>query len=48
MRRPETLAALRTRMGLDQPFLVQYGQWIGSLIRGTGGHSITYDMPVAT
>ncbi len=43
---PETLSALRTRLGLDQPFLVQYGQWIGSLMRGTGGHSITYDMPV--
>jgi hypothetical protein len=23
---PETLAALRSRLGLDQPFLVQYGQ----------------------
>ncbi len=44
---PETLAALRARLGLDQPFLVQYGRWIGSLIEGTGGHSITYDMPVA-
>ena len=43
---PETLAALRVRLGLDQPFLVQYGHWIGSLLQGTGGHSITYDMPV--
>ena len=45
---PETLAALRTRLGLDQPFLVQYGQWLSSLLRGTGGHSITYDVPVAS
>lgn len=45
---PETLAALRTRLGLDQPFLVQYGQWLGSLLRGTGGHSITYDVPVSS
>jgi len=44
---PETLAALRARLGLDQPFLVQYGRWLGGLIRGTGGHSITYDVPVA-
>ena len=44
---PETLAALRSRLGLDQPFLVQYGSWIGSLLRGTGGQSITYDIPVA-
>lgn len=44
---PETLAALRSHLGLDQPFGVQYGSWIGSLLRGTGGHSITYDIPVA-
>jgi peptide/nickel transport system permease protein len=44
---PETLAALRSRLGLDQPFVVQYGSWIGSLLRGTGGYSITYDIPVA-
>ena len=43
---PETLAALRARMGLDQPFAVQYGRWIASLLSGTGGHSITYDVPV--
>jgi peptide/nickel transport system permease protein len=43
---PETLAALRVRLGLDQPFWVQYGRWIGSLLQGTGGHSITYDMAV--
>jgi peptide/nickel transport system permease protein len=45
---PETLAALRSRLGLDQPFLVQYGQWLGSLLSGTGGHSITYDLPVVS
>ncbi|WP_372681424.1 ABC transporter permease [Desulfosarcina sp.] len=43
---PETLAALRARLGLDQPFWAQYGSWIGSLMRGTGGHSITYDVAV--
>ncbi len=45
---PETLATLRARMGLDQPFWTQYGQWVGSLLRGTGGQSITYDIPVAS
>lgn len=44
---PDTLAALRTRLGLDQPFWIQYGSWIGSLLRGVGGRSITYDLPVA-
>ena len=43
---PETLAALRSRLGLDQPFLVQYTSWMGSLLRGTGGRSIAYDIPV--
>ena len=43
---PETLEALRIRLGLDQPVLAQYAQWIGSLLRGTGGRSITYDLPV--
>ena len=43
---PETLASLRSRLGLDQPFLIQYGRWIGSLLQGTGSHSITYDLPV--
>jgi peptide/nickel transport system permease protein len=45
---PETLAALRSRLGLDQPFLVQYGQWLGSLLSGSGGRSITYDLPVVS
>jgi peptide/nickel transport system permease protein len=44
---PETLAALRSRLGLDQPFWLQYGSWIGSLLTGAGGRSITYDLPVA-
>jgi len=44
---PETLAALRSRLGLDQPFWAQYLSWIGSLLSGVGGRSITYDVPVA-
>ncbi len=44
---PETLAALRSQLGLDQSFWTQYGSWVGSLLAGTGGHSITYDLPVA-
>ena len=44
---PETLSALRSQLGLDQSFWTQYGSWISSLLRGTGGHSITYDLPVA-
>jgi peptide/nickel transport system permease protein len=43
---PETLAKLRAELGLDQPFLTQYLQWIGNLITGRGNRSINYDMPV--
>ncbi len=43
---PATLAALRAQLGLDQPFWIQYGRWIGGLLHGVGGHSITYDVPV--
>lgn len=43
---PETLANLRAELGLDRPFWVQYGDWIGSLLSGRGSWSINYDMPV--
>lgn len=43
---PETLANLRTELGLDRPFLVQYGSWIGGLLQGRSGQSINYDVPV--
>ncbi len=42
---PETLANLRAELGLDRPFYVQYGQWIGNLFTG-GNRSINYDIPV--
>lgn len=43
---PETLLALWTHLGLDQPFWVQYGSWIASLLQGSDRQSITYDMAV--
>jgi peptide/nickel transport system permease protein len=43
---PETLANLRAELGLDRPFWVQYGDWIGRLLTGRGSRSINYDMPV--
>jgi len=43
---PETLANLRAELGLDRPFWVQYGDWIGGLLTGRGSRSINYDMPV--
>ncbi len=43
---PETLANLRAQLGLDRPFWVQYGDWIGNLLSGRGSWSINYDVPV--
>lgn len=44
--RPEDLAALRAQWGLDQPYLVQYGVFIGNLVRGDLGTSFQFNMPV--
>ena len=33
----DTIAALREQYGLDQPFLVQYGKWMGRIVRGDLG-----------
>ena len=43
---PEATARLRHAMGLDQPLLVQYVDWLGRALRGDLGVSIQYDIPV--
>lgn len=37
---PETLAALRERYHLNDPFLVQYGKWLWQVLQGDLGRSI--------
>lgn len=37
---PEALASVRERYGLDDPFLVQYGNWLASAAQGDLGISI--------
>jgi peptide/nickel transport system permease protein len=44
---PESLAALEKKLGLDQPAAVRYMQWVGGLLRGDLGVSLSYDTPVA-
>ncbi|GAB0113736.1 ABC transporter permease [Acidisoma sp. C75] len=46
--RPDTLAALRHQLGLDQPVWLRYLQWIGGLLHGDFGRSTAYDAPIAT
>ncbi|HLN13218.1 MAG TPA: ABC transporter permease, partial [bacterium] len=38
--------ALRHQLGLDQPLYVQYGKWMGRLLRGDFGVSLEYRRPV--
>ena len=40
------IAALRTRLGLDQPLLVQYLQFLGGALRGDWGVSLVTGRPV--
>lgn len=44
---PDTLAALRSELGLDQPFILRYGDWLAGLLHGDLGLSYTYSTPVA-
>lgn len=43
---PETLAALRTRPGLDQPAHLRYLHWIGGVLHGDWGESLVMNLPV--
>lgn len=46
---PEARAALRAEMGLDQPLSVQYRVWMGNILRGDLGRSITHgNAPVSS
>ncbi len=44
---PDTLAALRQQMGLDQPLPVRYAAWLGAILQGDFGTSFTYKTPIA-
>jgi peptide/nickel transport system permease protein len=46
--REDTLAALRQELGLDRPALERYLLWIGGVVQGDLGTSLTYRMPVST
>src|SRR5215472_15901067 len=44
--RPDTLAALRHQLGLDRPLILQYLDWIGGVLTGDLGDSVTYGVTV--
>jgi peptide/nickel transport system permease protein len=43
---PAQIAAIRLRMGLDQPMVTQYATWIGHALRGDLGTSVWTGRPV--
>jgi peptide/nickel transport system permease protein len=42
----EDIAKIREKLGLDDPFLERFGQWLGRLLRGDLGISIFTNLPV--
>jgi ABC-type dipeptide/oligopeptide/nickel transport system permease component len=44
---PATLEAVRSRLGLAESWGARYGQWLGSVLAGDFGRSLTYEIPVA-
>jgi peptide/nickel transport system permease protein len=44
---PETISALRSSYGLDQPLAVRYARWVKAALRADLGYSIAYNTAVA-
>lgn len=44
---PETVAALRQQLGLDQPLLVRYLHWLTGMVQGDFGISFASHLPVS-
>ncbi|RWR31632.1 ABC transporter permease [Sinirhodobacter populi] len=44
---PDTVAALRDQLGLDEPLVWRYLHWVFGMMRGDFGVSYTYKVPVA-
>jgi peptide/nickel transport system permease protein len=45
---PDTVKALRTQYGLDQPLPVRYWKWVKSSAQGDFGYSFAYNTPAAS
>jgi peptide/nickel transport system permease protein len=45
---PEAIARVESQWGLDRPFLVQYGDWIGGVLHGRLGTSWTNGADIST
>jgi peptide/nickel transport system permease protein len=45
---PDEVARIRSKLGLDQPFITQVVLWLGQVVRGDLGTSIFSGLPVTT
>ena len=45
---PQTVENIRTQLGLDQPFVVQYVRYLGALVQGDMGRSYLQKSQVAS
>lgn len=43
----EVVDAIAVKLGLDQPLIVQYGQWAAGILRGDLGRSLVLEQPIA-
>ena len=44
---PADIERIRAKLGLDRPFLVQFGTWLWAVVRGDLGISIFTNLPVS-
>jgi peptide/nickel transport system permease protein len=44
---PESIAAMEEKLGLNQPAATRYMSWMGGMLQGQTGLSISYDTPTA-
>lgn len=44
---PEQMAAIRTQLGLDRPWVIRYFEWLGAALTGDFGNSLFFRQPVA-
>ncbi len=45
---PEDVERIRASLGLDRPYLVRFGAWVGDILSGDLGTSIFTNLPVST
>lgn len=45
---PERMEAMREALGLNQPFVLRYFSWLGGVLHGDFGYSLTSGQPIST